>query len=318
MARGKSRKRKPNYLKTITEARGLNPASLARYLRDRFDDKDAKAADGREALLARVVKQHEVARRRLADPEEPATVQSGTQTGPASAPDTTAAPAPPPGTPPTNVLAGQTAANDIANVAGAFSDAVLNRLGRETGPKEDPLPPADACETYVGNTRITAQGDFPEAAQYPVLSSYVRERESNDLTYFRGADGRRLMLGKTVEIQAQEHYKGTVPLSVNGLTMFVPREKRVGIPIPHFEQLRQAVETFPITGPEHDMPTGRQEPPPPPPPPRMGKRRTYNVDVFGDCLCDPKTMEVVRELTRIETSMRSMEVETLQPIGAAI
>jgi len=298
MAKGKSKKR-VRYFRTVQEVRNANPQTLAKYIRDRFGQ-EALAAEGREALLAKVEKLHEVARRPLSD--EP--------------------PAPPAPTPPPEPQQPQAqsapSSNSVSDVAGAFADGVMARLG-VAARKPDPVPELAPCEQWEGNTRVTAAGDFPEAAQYPVLQRYRRERDSNDLVYFRRlSDQRRLMLGKTVELFEQEHYQGTVPVGVNGLMIYVQRTKKVGVPEPHFQQLRASFEAYPVYGPEHDMPVGRQTVPPPPPPPKLGKRQTYSMAVYGECLCDPVTLEVVVELTHVVSTMESIPAEEMELSHAAL
>jgi hypothetical protein len=280
MAKGKGRKR-TRYFRTLQEVHHANPQTLAKYIRERFSQ-EAVSAEGRESLRERVLKLHEVERRPQAGSIRPA--QAGS----------------------------------IADVAGAFAAGVMEKLG-VSARKPDPVPELDACERWEGTTRVTGEGDFPEAAQYPVLLHYRRERDSNDLVYFRRlSDSRRLMLGKTVELFEQEHYQGAVPAGVNGLMIYVPRAKRVGVPLPHFNNLRQSFEAYPIYGPEHDMPVGRQTTPPPPPPPRLGKRQTYAMAVYGDCLCDPVTLDVVVELTHVVSTMESIPPEKMELSHAAL
>lgn len=307
MARGKSKsKRAPRYFKTLYEARNSNPVTLAKYLRERFGQ-EAKAAEGKEALLAKVVKIHEVKRRPLQGDEDTSTPPSQATPAEQSTATTPAAPAQP------------QADAGIAQVGEQFADAILGRLNVRTSREVDTPPECASNEHWEGAMRVTAVGDFEEAVTWPVLQRYRRERDMDDFTYFRAENSdRRLMLGKIVMIGAQENYQGAVSTGVNGKIIDIPREKTVGVPLPHWKVLLEACNAEPVyANYAKDVPQGtRDDVPPPPPPPSIKKMPTYYMNTMGDCLCDPRTLEVVVPLSQMVTAMRNVEVSEMELAGS--
>lgn len=313
MARGK-KKQPPRYFKTLYEARNSNATTLAKYLRERFGQQ-AKAAEGHEALLAKVVKIHEVKRRPLQGDEDTATPSSQPAPQESSTATAPAAPAEPAQGAQPNADAG------IAQVGKQFADAILGTLNVRTSREVDVPPECASNEHWEGAMRVTAVGDFEEAVTWPVLQRYRRERDMDDFTYFRAEDSdRRLMLGKIVMIGAQEHYQGAVSVGVNGKVIDIPRERTVGVPRPHWNVILEACNAEPVyTNYAENVPQGtRDDVPPPPPPPSIKKMPSYYMNTMGDCLCDPRTLEVVVPLSEMVTAMRNVEVSEMDLAGSPV
>jgi hypothetical protein len=329
----------------LMELRAMNAPSLAKHIRECFKGQ-ANVMEGKDVLLDRAVRHYHVQgyplegaegweeqhdedaayKRALAEQAEKA--ESARAERETQAQGSGAWNSPAPHDPPVDDLVPEAQADPtpeerpadsgMDSLAGALGDMI--RKASNPAERKEPPRPLDPFERREAGLRVTKPGNFPEAVRWPILRDYRRERDDNDFVWFRNMQsGRRVMLGKIVELSAQEHYRGALDASVNGLSIAVPRDIRVGIPDPHFEVVRLACDAGPKYSRAHEEPTGMGDAPPAPPPPEILRRGTYHMQAYGDCLCDPSALmkggdprkSVVAALTQLVPAMPSFEPQPM-------
>lgn len=288
------------YLKTKSELNFLPAKRLAAYLRNEFKI-NADWKEGKAVLFDRALHLHEVNNLPLSD-EAPPRKRKAQPSAPIVAAQHQPAPQAPAPQP-----------SGVEAAAGAFLDAVLRKAGEQTDDEqenEDELWPLEPNEKRAGQLRVTAIGNFPEAARYPALRTFTRERDRRDFMYFRSAPsekypaGRRLMLGVTCVVNTQVDQPPYVHVIVQGLAFTVQRGVRLGIPLPHFQQIQQARDVRPGYQETGKIGEPKKE--------FMVPTQTYSIQNLGECLCDPTNGEVVEVLTRFEMVEHSMEPVEIQ------
>lgn len=285
-----------DYKKSLAELKVLNGKSIAAYIRDQFKV-PADPKTPRDDLIDQVVRLHGMNNIPLQGVE-----LSGREDPPESPVDS-------PDEPIADVA--PAAPSSMDDLAKTFVGAIGKAVGglNDASVPDDPLVCAP-FEKFEGKLRVTEVGKFPEALEHTVLEDYRRERGGDDHVYFRGPktatypNGRRLMLGMVVEIHPQKGEFSYVHVIVNGLAFSVNRDELVGLPMPHFQQIRDAHEASMDYRENTDRNASRLDE-------FIVPSRSYNMSVHGKCLCDPKNGEIVHRLTevvQVEQSLPDIQI----------